>query len=160
MRPESELQAEEVAFVNTCEKHAALLGIHGRGRYEFELRVFDGGGNSVAAFNPERVPLVESESTTATPPLTIEEFDTIVRTGEAELPPIPEPPLVQGFPGLEVPDDLPKATTEEAFAAVGLPPPPMDEFGSTEPTLTDAVQSVVEESFPQSVPPPESRKGK
>lgn len=41
MRPESELQAEEVAFVNTCEKHSLLLAVLARGRHQFELNVYD-----------------------------------------------------------------------------------------------------------------------
>ena len=104
MKPENELLAEETAFVNTCEKHAALLAIQDRGRHQFELNVYDPEtGKRLASFGtyqPE--PSVEcvAELPHEVPSLTVEEFDKILETGTAELPPLPEPTLT---PALDEP---------------------------------------------------------
>lgn len=159
MKPENELLAEEVAFVNTCEKMAEVLGGLDRGRHQFEVTIHDPetgerlgrfGTYNKSAANPRKVSTLDdlmelaasdydgpillkssslkilaghltaarnridddtarindlsakygalvagNQSTAANEPgpLTLEEFDKIVRTGEAELPPINLPPL-------------------------------------------------------------------
>lgn len=78
-RPESELQAEEVAFVNTCEKHAALLGVHATGRYKFSVSVYDVRGKLVNSFGTFDF---NTEPEIAAIPLTMEEMAALVRPDE------------------------------------------------------------------------------
>jgi hypothetical protein len=143
MKPENELLAEEVAFVNTCQKMAEVLSGLDRGTHEFEIVVHGLEGRRLVArfgthtrcqtahrcaFSLEDFEAIAAErfdqpiflrAETArvivaslrdtahglaqivrdnacgpeTQPLTLEEFDKIVRTGEAELPPVDMPPL-------------------------------------------------------------------
>jgi hypothetical protein len=134
MKPESELQAEEVAFVNTCEKHAALLAILDRGRHQFELCVYDPKTGARLARFGTYVGVTDREGigrlSLATEPLTGEEFDKILELGTAKLPTLPP---VEKLPT--------------------IPPP------SNKPLTPEEAQLIADESLPETVAKPK-RKGK
>lgn len=89
MRPESELVAEEVAFVNTCGKMAEILAGTNRGRHTFSITVYDGADMAmVATFGPAKRILRGIGAASETKGLTLEESDSGMRTGQAELPPM------------------------------------------------------------------------
>jgi hypothetical protein len=95
MKPENELLAEEVAFVNTCEKMAEVLGQVDRGRHEFEIIVYGGDAGPVVAFGSQHKIRMPPRQHAKPPgadakPLTLQEFDAIARDGEADLPPTKE----------------------------------------------------------------------
>lgn len=106
MKPENELQADEVAFTNTCRFMAVELERFDRGRLQFSIVVYGADGNPAQVFGSA----VEAPPTE---PLTLEEFDHIVRDGEAKLPTLaPEPTI-------DLLDEMPHE----------VPPPPKSRKG-------------------------------
>jgi hypothetical protein len=122
MRPESELEAEEVSFLNTCRRaFERLETVHARGRASVSMTVtmpartvkfwcegaapeepevpgasgeWSDPARAVVGINPA-VPVTDTTTVVAVDPdgivepLTLEQFDAIVRDGTAELPPVP-----------------------------------------------------------------------
>lgn len=109
MKPENELQADEVAFTNTCRFMALELERFDRGRLQFSIVVYGADGKPAQVFGSA----AEMPLTAPTEPLTLEEFDHIVRDGEAKLPTLPPEPTI------DLLDEMPHE----------VPPPPKSRKG-------------------------------
>jgi hypothetical protein len=99
MKPENELLAEEVAFVNTCRAAFESLKALERGVSSLRMAISTRtGGKVVFDTNKKREALNAQDDEPNGPtlgltdpkPLTLQEFDAIVRDKEAELPPTKE----------------------------------------------------------------------
>lgn len=100
MKPENELQAEEVAFVNTCRHAFERLKESDRGRHHVELFVLNEHDAVVATFSslakkaPPPPPVASADTDEIDD--TVEELRDDRRDVEAKLPTVPPPKPKKG----------------------------------------------------------------